>query len=147
MTHIHICGHTLYCTTTKRLTHRRAVHPTRMLLSKAFRCTSIFSRFYSQTAVHCFSRQPKKTLIYDYSVKEPWITTVLSTLSKLMVCRKLWKQRQRRGERGREKQPTTQQDNQLRHLSSSLDSWFSTVPKLHLAFFVEMKWSVRLKRA
>lgn len=78
-----------------------AAHSQR-LLSKAFNSTSsgFFFSLFSQTAVHCFfldtQKKRKKTLIYDYSLKEPWITTVLSTLSELMVCRKLWKHRWRK---------------------------------------------------
>lgn len=107
-------------------------------LSKAFYSVSLFS----QTAIHCIfldtphptpapTKKNQKKLICDCSLKEPWITTGLSTLSKLMVYRK--SRRRRWGEKEAENEPKTQQDNQLGYLSSSLDSRFPTAPKLHFA--------------
>lgn len=47
---------------------------------------------------------PHPPTLYDYSLKELWITVVLSALSKLMVCRKLWKHRWREKEAERNSQ-------------------------------------------
>lgn len=67
---------------------------------KSISCSFLFFLVFSARQEFIASFQTatpsEKTLIYDYSLKEPWIKTVLSTLSKLMVCRKLWKHRWRR---------------------------------------------------
>lgn len=114
--------------------HKRHRHAHGSLPSAALWAMFIKSTFhlFKPDSSSFFHRSLHKTLTSDYSVRELWITTLLSALSQTDGVQEVV-------ETERKRTPASQRDNQLGNLFSSLDSLVRDCAETTLCVFMEAK--------